>query len=65
MIKQHYRSLIQEEIPYQTTDKQYLGSYQKAVTTVLKNLSDEDLEEAENILESWNEEGGPSDMQLK
>ena len=65
VIKQHYRNLVEEEIPYESKDPLYLGSYQKAVTTVLKNMSDEDLEEAQNILERWNKEGGPSDLQLK
>jgi hypothetical protein len=28
-------------------------------------MSEEDLEEAEKIVELWNEKGGPSDLQLK
>lgn len=65
VIKQQYRHLIENEIPYQPGDTEYLGSYQKAVTEVLKNMSDEDLQDAENMLEEWNKGGGPSDVQLK
>jgi hypothetical protein len=65
VIKHSYKSLVDEEIPFKSTDKEYLGSYQRAVTSVLKNMSEEDLEEAQNILEIWNKEGGPSDLQLK
>lgn len=65
VIKQHYRALIDDEIPYKPTEKEYLGSYQRAVTTVLKNMSDKDLEDAEEIVERWNKEGAPSDVQLK
>ena len=65
VIKQNYKSLVENEIPYESTDKKYLGSYQKAVTKVLNNMSEEDLEEVENIVELWNKEGGPSDLQLK
>ena len=64
-IKQNYKSLVKNEILFESTDKKYLGSYQKAVTTVLNNMSEEDLEEVENIVELWNKEGGPSDLQLK
>lgn len=65
VIKHHYKSRIEDEIPYKSTDREYLGSYQRAVTTVMTNMSEEDLEEAEKLLETWNKEGGPSDVQLK
>jgi hypothetical protein len=65
VIKQKYKTLVEDEIPYKTTDKEYLGSYQRAVTSVLNNLDEEDMEEAEETLELWNREGGPSDLQLK
>lgn len=65
VIKQHYRARVDEEIPYKSTDKEYLGSYQRAVTTVLNNMTEEDLEEAQNMVDDWNKEGGPSDVQLK
>jgi hypothetical protein len=65
VIKHQYKSLVDKEIPFKSTDKEYLGSYQKAVTSVLNKMSEEDLEEAENLVESWNQEGGPSDLQLK
>lgn len=42
-----------------------MGSYQKAVTTVLEKMSEEDVEELEKVVELWNKEGGPSDVQLK
>jgi len=65
VIKHHYKSLVEEEIPFKSTDKGYLGSYQRAVTSVLDKMGEEDLEEAENLLETWNKDGGPSDLQLK
>ena len=65
VIKQHYRSLVVDEIPFKSTDKEFLGHFQRAVTTVLNQMSDEELEEAEKILELWNKEGGPSELQLK
>jgi len=65
VIKQHYRELVEAEIPYKPTDKEYIGSYQRAVTTVLKNMSEQDVEEAEEIVESWNKQGAPAEVQLK
>jgi hypothetical protein len=65
VIKQQYRELIEAEIPYKPADKEFIGCYQRAVTAVLQNLSDEDVEEAEGILESWNEKGAPAEVQLK
>ena len=65
VIKQRYQTLVNEEIPFKSNEPEYLGSYQKAVTTVLNKMSKKDLEEAEKIVELWNEKGGPSDLQLK
>lgn len=65
VIKQHHRGLVEAEIPYKPTDKEYIGSYQRAVTTVLKNMSEKEVEEAEEIVDSWNKEGAPAEVQLK
>lgn len=65
VIKKLHPELINAEIPHKSTDKEYIGSYQRAVTTVLGNLSEEDLEEAEKMREVWNQEGAPADVQLK
>jgi hypothetical protein len=65
VIKQNYRALVNDQIPYKPTDKGYLPSFQRAVTTVLKNMSDEELETAETMVEKWNTEGAPSEVQLK
>ena len=43
----------------------YLGSYQRAVTTVQKNMTESDLEEAQKIVNLWNVQGAPSDVKLK
>src|SRR5271156_5442957 len=59
VIKQNYRALVNAEIAYKPTDKEYLGSFQRAVTTVLKNLSEEELETVETVVEDWNTEGAP------
>ena len=58
VIKQHYQELVEAEIPYKLTNKEYIGSYQCAVTTVLKNMSEKDIEEVEEIVDSWNKQGG-------
>jgi hypothetical protein len=65
VIKQNYAELVNEQIPFNSSDKGYLGCYQRAVTTVLNQMTDEELEEAGNILEQWNSNGAPSDLQLK
>jgi len=65
VIKSIYQSRVDDEIPYKSTDKEYIGSYQRAVTAVLKNMSKKDLVEAEKILNLWNAEGPPPDVQLK
>ena len=65
VIRQHYKELVEAEIPYKSTDKEYLGSYQHAVTTVLTNMDKEDLDEVQNILDAWNEQGAPPEDQLK
>ena len=65
VVKQQYRHLIEDEIPYKSTDKEYLGSYQRAVTAVISNMAEDDLEEAQGIAEQWNQKGGPSHLQLK
>jgi hypothetical protein len=65
VIKQNYAELVNGHIPYNSSEKGYLGCYQKAVTTVLNQMTDEELEEAGNILEEWNSNGAPSDIQLK
>jgi hypothetical protein len=65
VIKEHYRNLVEAEIPYKSSDKQYIASYQRAVTTVHEKMTDEDLQEANSILDEWNKDGGPTDVQLK
>ena len=65
VIKQNYQDLIQDEIPYNSSDKCYLGSYQRVVTTVQKNMTESDLEEAQKIVDLWNVQGAPSDVKLK
>ena len=53
VIKQHYQDLVQDEIPYNSSDKHYLSSYQWVVTTVQKNMTKSDLEEAQKIVNLW------------
>jgi hypothetical protein len=60
-----YKDIIKGEIPYKPSDKEYIGSYQRAITTVLESLSKKDLKEAENIADLWNKEGAPPEIQLK
>jgi hypothetical protein len=35
------------------------------VTNVLENLTEEQLKEAENLVDLWNSQGAPFDYQLK
>lgn len=65
VIKENYRYLVDEEIPYKSGEPEYLARFQAAVTTVLNNMSEEDLEQVEDIVEQWNREGAPSELQLK
>jgi hypothetical protein len=64
-IKENYRSLIDSQIPYPPGEPEYIARFQGAVTTVLNNLTEEDLEDAEKMVEQWNKEGAPSQVQLK
>lgn len=65
VVKENYRSLVDKEIPYKSGKVDYLARFQAAVTTVLKNMSEKDLEEVEDMAEQWNREGAPSELQLK
>jgi hypothetical protein len=60
-----YKAMIKDEIPYKPSDKEYIGSYQRAVTTVLESLSGKELQEAQNIADLWNKQGAPPEVQLK
>jgi len=65
VIKEIYRERVKELIPVKYSDKSHIGSYQKALSTVCNNLTDEELEKAESILDTWNEQGAPADFKLK
>jgi hypothetical protein len=65
VVKEIHRQRIEDEIPYESTDPKYLGCYQRALTKILEQLSEDELEEAERTLISWNKEGVPASMQLK
>ena len=65
VIKQLYRDRIEDEIPVKPTHKDYIGHYQRALTTVQTNLSGDELKEAEAMLEEWCKEGLPREVQLK
>jgi hypothetical protein len=65
IIKQKYRELVEDHIPYKSSDKKYLFSYQQAVTKVLEEMSEEDLSDIQKIVDMWNDQGAPLDLQLK
>ena len=65
VIKQNHQELVEEEIPYNPVDSEYIGCYQRAVTTVQNKMTEEELEDAQKVADSWNEEGVPSDIQLR
>lgn len=60
-----YRPAIDAEIALKSTDPDYLGSYQRAVTTVWNNMDDEQAEEVWDLVKEWNKEGAPTAIQLK
>lgn len=65
IIKYNHREKIDSEIAMKPNSKRYLGSYQRAVTTILAGMEDEEMEEIQNVVDLWNEEGAPSELQLK
>lgn len=65
VVKQKHCSLINKEIPYNPQTKEYLGNYQRAVTTVLKEMDSDERKKLEELAESWNEEGAPREVQFK
>jgi hypothetical protein len=65
VVKNVYKSRVDDEIPFESSNKKYLGRYQSAVTKVLENLTEKEVEETEKIQESWNKYGGPSEVQMK
>ena len=65
VIKQNYQSLIKDKIPFNPKEKEYIGSYQRAVMDVINEMDEDEQKEAERILEEWNKTRGPSGVQLK
>ena len=49
IIKQNHRGLVEDQIPYEANNPKYLGSYQRAVTAVKDNMTEEELADAEEI----------------
>jgi len=49
----------------QKGDKAYPGIYQKAVTEFMTNMTKEETQEMEELLEEWQAEGPPLDVRLK
>lgn len=46
-------------------DKAYPGHFQKAVTSLMKDLTAEELEEMETLRAEWQDAGPPIDVRLK
>lgn len=65
VIQRVYRERIEELIPVEKSDKDFIGHYQRAVSTVQESLTSEEMEEVEAKMETWNTEGLPQDVQLK
>ena len=65
VIKQNYRELVKKKIPFKPNDHKYIGSYQRAVTEVMKNMAEEDLTAVEEIAKDWSEQGSPAEVKLK
>lgn len=65
VIKNKYQELIEEYNPYKPTDKEFLGSYQKALSKVQEGMSKENLKDVQKIVDLWNSEGASSEVKLK
>ena len=65
VVKQNYRELVEEKIPFKPNDPKYIGSYQAAVTEVIQNMAEEDLAAVEEIAEEWSKQGAPAEVKLK
>jgi hypothetical protein len=65
VVKQNHKELVEAEIPFKSTEKKYIGGYQRAVTNVIAQMGEEDLENLEKIVDLWNEKGAPPEVQLK
>jgi hypothetical protein len=44
---------------------EYLGTYAKAFSAILKGLSKKEEREAEQLVEEWNKKGVPIELQVK
>jgi hypothetical protein len=65
VVKLHHGDLVAKEIGYKTDNPKYLANYQRAVTAVIDNMTEEDLEAAQQIANDWSEQGAPPEVQLK
>lgn len=64
-MKQRYRSLIDKEIPFAPQTKEYLGHYQRALTTVLERMDAGERQKLEELAQQWTKEGAPPEVQFK
>lgn len=64
-MKQNYRDRVEAEIPHERNTKAFISGYQRAITKVTQNMNEEELEEAENMVKQWNQEGAPLELQQR
>ena len=57
--------MVQSNTETEKGDLDYPGEFQKALSTYMKGLSDEEKAEFEKIREEWQAKGPPLDIQLK
>ena len=65
VIKKKYGDRVKEKIPFQPGETQFVANYQRAVTTVVNEMDDEERKNAEELVDSWNKDGPPGAYQLK
>lgn len=65
VIREKYSDEIKAANPYTPGDKEFVGNFGKALNSVMGNLNDDELKEAEELTDLWNEQGPPADFQLK
>lgn len=65
MIKKKYGDRVKDKIPFQPGETQFVANYQRAVTTVVNEMDDEERKNAEELVDSWNKDGPPGAYQLK
>ena len=62
----HSRRIKAELFPFKPNDGgPFVSRYQAALSKIIRELTEDELKEAEDLVETWNKQGPPPDFQLK